>query len=50
LKINKGAKSFSTIANIVKDGDPIGISMRIISPNAMFLSKNEVGQLNEEVL
>lgn len=49
LKINKGAKSFSTIANIVKDGDPIGISMRIISPNAMYLSKSEINQLNDEV-
>lgn len=50
LKINKGAKAYNTIKNIVKDGDPVGISMRIISPNAMYLSKNEVGQLNEEVL
>ncbi len=50
LKINKGAKSYETIANIVKDKDPLGISMRIISPDAINLSKHEIDEINPDVL
>jgi hypothetical protein len=50
FKINKGAKAYPTIANIIKDGDPLGISMRIISPNTLYLSKNEIGDLNPDIL
>lgn len=50
LKINKGAKAYPTIANIVKDGDPLGISMRIISPNTLYLDKDELQELNPDIM
>lgn len=49
LKLNKGSKAFSSIKNSIADGDPIGISMRIISPNTLYLSKKEIASVNEGV-
>jgi len=33
----------------LKDGDPIGISMRILSPNSMYVSKSDLQQLNSDI-
>lgn len=48
LKINKGCKSWPLIKNILKDGEPIGISMRILSPNSMYISKSDLQQINPD--
>jgi len=50
IKINKGAKSYGVIFNIVQDGDPLGMSMRIISPNTLYMSKSELQELNPSIV
>lgn len=50
MKINKGAKSWPTIKNIMADGDPLGASMRILSPNAMNVSKDDLYDINPKII
>jgi hypothetical protein len=50
MKINKGSKSWDTIKNIMMDGDPIGASMRILSPQATTLSKEMLEEINPDIV
>lgn len=49
MKINKGSRSWQTVKNIVMDGDPIGASMRILSPNAITVSKDVLQEMNPSI-
>ena len=49
MKINKGAKSQQTIKNIIQDGDPLGASMRILSPNSINVSKDDLMEINPNI-
>ena len=50
FKINKGSSIFPLLNNIVKDGDPVGVSMRILAPNSYKVEKSELKQMNESIV
>lgn len=50
MKINKGCKSWDTIKNIMIEGDPLGASMRILSPNAINVSKDDLYEINPSIV
>lgn len=50
LKLNKGSKVWPILKNIIIDGDPIGASMRIITPNIITLSKDELKKINNNII
>lgn len=50
MKINKGCRSWPTIKNIMADGDPLGASMRILSPNAINVSKDDLQEINPDII
>lgn len=50
LKLNKGARSQKTIRNIIEEGDPVGASMRIITPNVITSTKEELKTINNNII
>lgn len=50
MKINKGCRSQKTIRNIMEDGDPLGASMRILSPNCINVSKDDLKEINPSIV
>ena len=50
FKINKGSHIYPLLENIIKDGDPVGVSMRILAPNSYKITKEELKNINDDIL
>lgn len=50
LKLNKGSKSQKIIKNCIADGDPVGASMRIITPHVIVATKEELRTINNNII